>query len=168
MVYILPLYTTLLAISAVHLIQLSRVMKFVAVTILIVICAMQVGSDIRRIQDDSYHNVYLPVIEKIRELDNNFESDDDPKIIMGGSELAFELGFNSGTSDYILIEDPALGYFSGISPDMIVLEPHFRGWFALLEMEHPEAYEYTQELLETEFESVYENRKFEILVRKSM
>lgn len=177
MVYILPLYTALTAVSAVYMIQFSRVTKFVAVFILIIICAMQVGSDVRRIRDDSYHNVYLPVIEKIRELDNYFESDDDPQIIMGGSELAFELGFNtgtlelgpnSGTCGYILIEDPALGYFSGKSPDMIVLEPHFRGWFALLEVEHPEAYEYTQELLETDFESVYENRKFEVLVRKDL
>lgn len=159
-IYILPIYASLTSIAGNYLINNVRNTKYIIYFVLIIICVMQLGTDIRRVQEDSYHNIYLPVIAKINEHPASRWFDHSQPFVFGGAELAFELGF-----DGQVIEDPMLGYYSGKVPDIIVLEPHYHGWFATLSEELPEVYEYTREVLSNEYTSVYQYYQFEIFMR---
>ncbi|MCX6646556.1 MAG: glycosyltransferase family 39 protein [bacterium] len=160
-IYILPLYVSLTAISGLYLFNLNKYNKYIIYTIMVIITLMQLGSDFRRVREDSYHNIYMPVIMEVNQQIESGRFEDTQPLVSAGAELGFGLGF-----DGQVIEDPMLGYYSGKLPDIIVLEPHYRGWFEHLETELPEVYEYTQELMANRFVSVYRNEKFEILVRK--
>jgi len=85
LIYILPFYTSLLSVLAVRWWQESRTPKYLIVSSLALIFALQIGINIRHILNDNYRTDYLPTIERLRGLD--YES----SIVMGSAELAFEL-----------------------------------------------------------------------------
>jgi 4-amino-4-deoxy-L-arabinose transferase-like glycosyltransferase len=160
-IYILPIYAMLTSISGLYLFNLNKYNKYIIYAILIIVTLMQLGSDIRRVREDTYNNIYMPVINKINLHPGAAWLDKSQPFVFGGGELGFGLGF-----DGQVIEDPMLGYYSGKIPDILVLDPHYRGWFEGLSTYLPEVYKYTQELIANRFESVYKNEKFEVLVRK--
>ena len=67
--------------------------------------------------------------------------------IVGGAELAFQLGF-----DAHLIDDPRLGYYSGKRPDFIVANSLYHGWFKRSQTRYPEIYNHIQRVLSTSYQ----------------
>jgi hypothetical protein len=77
--------------------------------------------------------------------------------IIGGGELAFDLGFDAN-----LIDDPRLGYYSGKRPDFIVANNVYRGWFKRSEVRYPEIHQHIEQLLETRYREVFHNSLYTI------
>src|SRR5439155_1113146 len=72
--------------------------------------------------------------------------------IVGGGELAFELGFDAN-----LIDDPRMGYYSGKRSDFIVANNIYRGWFNRSRTRYPEIHGHIQRLLTTSYREVFHN-----------
>jgi 4-amino-4-deoxy-L-arabinose transferase-like glycosyltransferase len=156
LVQILPLFISLAAIWFTWCWGKSTLLRAAAICILAIILVLQTGTDLHRIQADSYHRTYLPAIERLRELD------DDSRVIMGSAELAFALGFDSN-----LIDDPRLGYISGRSADALVIETRYDQRWERYAREEPETYRYITDLIDTEYQLVYRNEFYRIYVRKN-
>jgi hypothetical protein len=77
--------------------------------------------------------------------------------IIGGGELAFDLGFDAN-----LIDDPRLGYYSGKRPDFIVANNVYRGWFVRSHVRYPEIHQHIERLLETRYHEVFHNSLYTI------
>jgi hypothetical protein len=80
--------------------------------------------------------------------------------IVGGAELAFELGF-----DAHLVDDPRLGYYSGKQPDFIVANYIYRGWFNRSRTRYPKIHEHIKQLLSTRYREVFHNASYTIYQR---
>jgi hypothetical protein len=80
--------------------------------------------------------------------------------IVGGAELAFELGF-----DARLIDDPRLGYYSGMRPDFIVANSLYRGWFQRSKTRYPEIYDHIQGVLGSNYQEVFHNPTYTVYQR---
>jgi len=80
--------------------------------------------------------------------------------IVGGAELAFDLGFDSN-----LIDDPRLGYYSGKRADYIVANTVYRGWFQRSKTRYPKIYEHIQGDLRTAYREVFHNTSYTVYQR---
>ena len=80
--------------------------------------------------------------------------------IVGGAELAFQLGF-----DAHFIDDPRLGYYSGKRPDFIVANSLYDGWFTRSQARYPEIYKHIQRVLSTSYRGVFHNSSYTVYQR---
>ncbi len=80
--------------------------------------------------------------------------------ILGGAEMAFDLGFDAN-----LIDDPRLGFYSGKRGDWIVANPIYRGWFARSQVRYPEIHQHLQQLLRSSYREVFHNALYTIYQR---
>ena len=84
-------------------------------------------------------------------------------LIMGSSELGWELGFWGNN----VVDDFRLGYLTGKHPDIIVLDKNrYQEWIPNLKVFNPKAYEFTTGLLAREFEPVHRNESYIVYLRK--
>ncbi len=101
-----------------------------------------------KISHNEYANIYEKAIAVIRsELPQN-------GIVMGGSELAFALGF-----DDHLIDDRYLGVTSGITPDLYVVNPYYGS--------SGESWEHAQKKLRQCYHLTYVNEYYRVYARNS-
>lgn len=144
LVFILPLYSALGAVSLAWFWKHSRAGGALAVIVVCLVTALHAGVIGAKIARNDYRNQFLRVTEYLKR--------DAPAnaVIMGSGELAFELGFDAG-----VIDDARLGYGSGKRADYIVIDPmygvHWFGWLARYE---PDTFAYMQKLLESDYELV--------------
>ena len=154
LVHALPFYAMILATTASQFLGGSRITKTVTATALVIFVLLQLGISARSVLRDDYRSVYLPIIKEIGKLDTGTNT------IMGSGELAFRLGFRPE-----FVDDPALGYFSGREPDVIVVTPIYEDWFEVFERQRPDLYEYIRYITEEECEVVCEGSDFKIYRR---
>jgi hypothetical protein len=98
---------------------------------------------------------YQPVVQYLKEHTGKSSP------IMGSAELVFGLGFDQAFTD-----DFRLGARSGKRPDFIVVDHRYSLWIPRLELKEPDAYRYTQRVLEEYFQLVYQNPYYEIYRRR--
>jgi hypothetical protein len=121
--------------------------------VLVPVQLMTTGS---RIRQDAYHRRYLDTTEFLKQ--NRRPGD----LIMGSSELGFELGWKSD-----LVDDFRLGYLTGKKPDIVVLDKNrYQEWIPNLKVFNPKAYEFTTSLLAKEFRPVRRNESYIVYFRK--
>ncbi|MCU1235562.1 MAG: hypothetical protein JWP63_3529 [Candidatus Solibacter sp.] len=117
---------------------------------------VQLSVAVSRLKADAYHRQYLDETTYLK------ENTAPGQLIMGSSELGFELGF-----DGRLVDDFRLGYLSGKRPDVIVLDKNrYQEWIPLLKPVQPDAYRYETELLGREFREVHRNDAYITYSRK--
>jgi hypothetical protein len=144
LVFILPLYAALGAVSLTWLWKHSRAAGAFAVIVVCVVTAVHMGVIGAKVARNDYRNQFLRVTEYLRR--------DAPAnaVIMGSGELAFELGFDAG-----VVDDARLGYGSGRRADYIVIDPMYGVyWFRWLATHEPDAFAYMQKLLESDYQLV--------------
>ena len=130
-----------------------RAMASVGAAILLV----QISVTATRIRADGYHALYLDTTNYLKQ--HSSPSD----LIMGSSELAFRLGFDSN-----LVDDFRLGYASGKRPDIIVLDKNrYQEWIPNLKIFQPDAWRFTTELLARDFKEVHRNGAYITYARVS-
>ena len=144
LVYILPLYTSLLAIWIASIWHRSEKMKIGIVAALAILFVLQTGVNVRRILTDDFHREYMPVIEVLR------ENIDDSTLVMGMPEIAFEFGFTLN-----ILDDYTYGYFSGKQADIIILDDEYRLLHSIIEEHEPEIYQDIQRRIQHDFVEIY-------------
>ncbi|MCX6645676.1 MAG: glycosyltransferase family 39 protein [bacterium] len=154
LVYILPLYASILAAWIISIWGNAGKMKVGIVAMLVILIALQLGVNLRRIQVDDFHRIYMPVIDVLR------ENIDDSTLVMGMPEIAFEFGFTPN-----IIDDYTYGYFSGKVPDIIILDDQYRLLHSIIKEHEPEIYDDIQRRINDDFVEIYSNEQVSVYRR---
>ena len=119
------------------------------------ILLVQISVTASRMRADAYHREYLDTANYLK------EHTPPGGLIVGSSELGFELGFDGN-----LVDDFRLGYASGKRPDVIVLDKNrYQEWIPLLKPCPGGCVRYATELVAREFHEVHRNDGYVIYAR---
>lgn len=155
LVYIIPIYTAILAVWINWCWTKRLVPTHVMVLGICGLIALQVGGLVYRMKLDVHRTSYMPAVNFLK---NN---SDETTLIMGSAELGFELGFDGN-----LVDDTRLGYDSGKRPDLIVVDEVYKDAFRGKQLHNPEIYEHITRRLTEEYERVYNHANYEVYARK--
>ena len=156
-VHIIPLYATLLAASLVWLWRKGQIYRLAAGAVALVLCSIHLGGVFYQAHADTYHRSYLPAIHF---LQANTSAD---QAIIGPGTLGFGLRYPPNLTD-----DFRLGFLSGEKPDWIVVNDWYQGWFHSMKVVEPDAYQFVEKRLETEYLPVYDKAGFVIYRKRTM
>jgi len=152
LVYVMPAYTALAAVVAVwawdHVTHARRLIAAVLTALL----ATNVALDLRQMGSTPQWTGYEDVVRYIRA-----HSPGTLRVI-GGAELAFELGFGHG-----LVDDNTLGYWSRSRPDWIVIGLRYKGH--MLDPAEPAAIRKYREHRLSEYRPVLDTRFYRLYAR---
>ncbi|MGI8669914.1 MAG: hypothetical protein ACR2J3_08750 [Aridibacter sp.] len=115
---------------------------------------LQIGGIGLRIKQNTYGRLYKPTIAYLKE--NSTEKD----LIMGKSDLGFELGFPKN-----FIDDGEFAYSSGKRPKFIIYDSQVESSWQDSKVSFPEFYVYFPKLLKEEYKVAYENEGYKVYVR---
>jgi len=144
LLYIVPMFSALLAVAAVNCWREKLLPRKFLAAAGILFLAVQFATTWSRISHDDYGRKFLPVTRFLARAA-------DAKLVMGPSELGFQLGFHSG-----LVDDTRLGCRSGKQADYIVIDDlGYAPAIAYLGRADPECYRYIQDELGHRYNTVY-------------
>jgi hypothetical protein len=144
-----------LALAADWMLRTRRVPVWAVAGVFAVLAAVQLMTSGSRIRQDAYHTRYLDTTAFLKSNARPGE------LIMGSSELGWELGWRSN-----LIDDFRLGYLTGKRPDIVVLDKNrYQEWIPNLKVFDPKAYSFTTGLLASEFRLVHRNEAYIVYFR---
>jgi hypothetical protein len=153
LIYVLPIYNGILAAWLLNLWERSVEGKCVAAAVAVLFCTLQISSSILHIQADEYHRDYEPAVRDMARYRAEGKS------IVGSAALGFDLGY-SGFKD-----DVRLGMYSGLSPDVLVIDRayrHFAGFFA---QDEPPVFQHIVTMLSTNYRLTAQHGSFWIFER---
>jgi hypothetical protein len=119
------------------------------------LAALGVAASIDRIELDTYQNSYAPVVSLIK--GHAFSAG----TVIGGGELGFQLGFDGQVMD-----DDTLGYYSGVAPSLIVVNPRYDFQFQQYQSKNSVIYQYLNGRLNGEFQKVYDSGTYQVYLRR--
>lgn len=155
LVHIIPIYLALLAVW-VHWCWTTRLLPAPLIAFgLIGLISLQVGGATLRIKQDTYHRLYVPAIDFLKQNTNGQTT------IMGSSALGFGLGFPDN-----LVDDGRFGYMSGKRPDIIVYAEESEQSMREAKAFYPKLPVYMNKLLSEEYGLIFENPSFKIYRRR--
>jgi hypothetical protein len=126
--------------------------RWLLVAGLVVVVMVQVSTTGRRISQRAYSAIYLPTTDYLRAHAQG------KGVVMGSSELAFELGYGDN-----LVDDQRLGFRSGKRPNFIVIDKNrYAEWIPQYEQREPETYRYIRGMMDGEFHQVLENGAYQV------
>jgi hypothetical protein len=146
------------AISIVWCWDRRSVPRWALVAVVALVVLVQLATIGRRVTQRAYSRIYLATTGYLKEHAQGKD------IIMGSSELAFELGYVDN-----LVDDPRLGFRSGKRPNFIVIDKNrYAEWIPQYEQREPETYRYIRGMMEREFHQVLENGAYRVYVRNGL
>ncbi len=151
---IVPLYTMILSLACDHVLRNCRSLRAVVVIGLAGIFTLQSLGLAYRMSLNHYSIQYLQAARFLKE--QRQPSD----IVMGSSELAFELGFEGEVRD-----DHWLAYGNRDLPAFFVIEEVYEGALEGKKQQMPGVYAYIQVTLEEEYRLVYNQSHYKIYKR---
>jgi hypothetical protein len=122
LVFLLPLYWALAAVFAVALGRAVPRAGWAVAAALGGASLIQVGGITAKIRIDDYARSYLPAVEFVRQHAAPQDQ------VNASCSFGFAYGFERN-----LMDDPALGYYSGRKPKYIVAEEIYDGWWDTVE-----------------------------------
>ena len=146
MVFIIPYFSTILAIVSAWAWRQYLNSRVVVVLLLGVFTAVQLAPLGFKIVHDDYRRHFL---EATKFLKLHAKPGD---LIIGSGELAFSLGFEGQ-----VLDDCRMGFLSGKRPDYIVMDSHYRDfWLPMLLEPEPAAVNYMLDLMHNQYDVVYD------------
>jgi hypothetical protein len=128
------------------------------VTVLLLVCLVQVATIGRRVSQRAYSTLYLATTGYLKAHAQGKD------VIMGSAELAFQLGYADN-----LVDDPRLGFRSGKRPNFIVIDKNrYAEWIPQYEQREPETYRYVHGMMDREFHQVLENDAYRVYARNGL
>jgi hypothetical protein len=153
LIYLVPLYSTALAAWLLSLWKRGFDARCVAVAIGVVFAALELSTSIVHIRADEYHRDYEPAV---RELAEDRAAG---KSILANAALGFGLGFH-GFKD-----DARLGMYSGLSPDVIVVDRSYRDFSGFYQDDEPVVFDHIVKTLSTKYRLRAQHGSFWIFER---
>ena len=149
LVHIIPLFSALLAVWVFYCLK-HRVLPVSIVGLgLAGFVAVNVGVVGWLLHRADYQSKYLPVVHFLRSAPNEHAR------IFGSAELGFQVGFDR------VSDDTRLGYYSRKTPDLIVVEPIYAGWFRKHEIREPDVYRHVRTTLAAA-RKVFDNGEYQV------
>ena len=157
LIYIVPMFATLLAIFAVNCWRERLLPRGLLAAACLLFFTVQFATTWTRVSHNDYDRRFLPVT---RFLESHAGK---TKLIMGPSELGFQLGF--GTN---LLDDTRLGCVSGKHADYVVIDKlGYAAAISYLEGDDPKCYMYVRTELAEHYRAVYDSGGYTIYARQS-
>lgn len=153
LIYIVPIYDAILAAWLLSLWERGRIAKSVAVTVALAFVGVQLSISILHIQADEYHRDYEPAIRDLAQYRA------DGKSIVGTAALGFGMEFN-GFKD-----DVRLGMYSGLDPDVLVMDRSYRHFADFFATDEPPVFEHIVQTLSTRYQLAAQHGSFWIFER---
>jgi hypothetical protein len=150
LVHIIPMFAAILAVWVYWCWQERRVAHHIIAAAVCAFLFIQISGVIYRVNQNSYQEDYLPAVAFLKHRSS------DKTLVMGSAEMAFGMGFER------VIDDIRLGYYSGKTPDFIVMGYHYDGLMKLLEEKEPAVYETATEQLSRSYKRVYNHGSYQI------
>ena len=160
-VYVFPPLAALTAVCFRWFWTATRVPRSLLVATAAGLMAIQLGGTAARIVADSYSNIYVPVIDFVKERATS------GSLVMGPAELAFAL-----PPEIRLIDDVALGFYSGKQADLIVCDEFYpkvnppRPAAVIADPDRAASRQYTQALLTEKYRLALVKGRFRVYVRR--
>ena len=149
---------SLTAVAGVWWWDRRSVPRWALVAGLVVVVMVQAATTGRRVMQRAYSTVYLATTDYLKEHAQG------KGLVMGSSELAFELGFVDS-----LVDDQRLGFRSGKRPNFIVIDKNrYAEWIPQYEQREPETYRYIRGMMDGEFHQVLENGAYRVYARNGL
>jgi len=143
------------AISGVWYWDRRSVPRWALAAVLALVVLVQFATIGRRVSQRAYSTIYLKTTDYLKQHATS------QNIIMGSSELAFELGYVDN-----LVDDHRLGFRSGKRPDFIVIDNnHYAEYIAQYEQREPDTYRYIHDMMAREFHQVLDNTGYKVYAR---
>lgn len=153
LIYVLPLYNAVLAAWLLRLWRLGPSLRLLAVSLTATFVALQLSVSVLHIRADEYHRDYLPAV---RELARDQAAG---KSIVGTAALGFGLDY-SGFKD-----DVRLGMYSGLNPDVIVMDRSYRLFASYFDGDEGQVFDRIVELLSSKYRVAAQYGSFWIFER---
>jgi len=152
MIHVFPLYGILLA-SLVWWLwnHIAPRLRFVVAAGLAGFILLQVSGSVYLIVKSPLRNQYLPVVEYVKQHTTRGQR------VVGSAELGFGLGFDN------VYDDEGLGYYVNLKPDMIVLAPRYREYYAMARTQKPQLYQFVMNRLDA-YQVVFRTDAYEVYV----
>ena len=155
LIHIVPFYLISLAIVLGWIWKRPRFPRLLIVGFACAVIALPLGGMALKIRQNTYSNFYMPLIGYLKE---NMRAGDH---VMGGSDLAFGLGFSANH-----IADGRFGFYTGKRPRFIIYDSAVENSWKDSKIYFPEFYEYFPKLLNDEYRVSYENSAYKVYERK--
>jgi len=155
LVHIIPIYLALLAVWLDWICTKNLVPIPLIAVGLFGLIALQVGGAVLRIKQDTYHRLYVPAIDFLKQNTNPQTT------VMGSSALGFGLGFPDN-----FVDDGRFGYMSGKRPEIIVYAEESEESAREAQAFYPKIPPYINKLLSEDYGLVYQNPSFKIYKRR--
>jgi 4-amino-4-deoxy-L-arabinose transferase-like glycosyltransferase len=157
LLYIVPMFATLLAVLVVNCWRERLLPRGLLAAVCLLFLTVQCATTWSRVSHDDYDRRFLPVTGFLASHAGK------TKLIMGPSELAFQLGFGNN-----LLDDTRLGCLSGKQADYIVIDKlGYAAAIAYLEGDDPKCYLYIRKELAERYRAVYDAGGYTIYARRS-
>jgi 4-amino-4-deoxy-L-arabinose transferase-like glycosyltransferase len=153
LIYVVPLYNTVFTLWLLRLWGRGAVVKCIAATVGLAFVGLQLAASVVHIRADEYHRDYEPAIRELAQ--DRIEG----KSIVGTAALGFGLAF-SGFKD-----DVRLGMYSGLSPDVVVVDRAYRMYAGFYATEEPAVFEHIEALLSKQYRLAAQHGSFWIFER---
>lgn len=151
-IYCMPVFAACGAVWVYELWVKRGRARWLACPLLALSIAASTGGFGYKIYKDDYRTQYLPAVAEIK-------SDLHPgDIVMAGSELGFALGFGPP-----LVDDRYLGYFSGIRPQVYVMNEYY---LPMLTPNLERAWAWSRQILQKDYRLAYQNALYKVYVQK--
>jgi 4-amino-4-deoxy-L-arabinose transferase-like glycosyltransferase len=157
LIYVVPMFATLLAVFVVNCWRERLLPRGLLAAACLVFLIIQCATTWSRVLHDDYDRRFLPVTQFLASHAGK------TKLIMGPSELAFQLGFGNN-----LLDDTRLGCRSGKQADYIVIDKlGYAAAIAYLQGDDPKCYSYIRKELAERYRTVYDAGGYTIYARQT-
>ena len=153
LIYIVPIYDAILAAWLLSMWGRTKMAKFVAVAVPLVFVGLQLAISIVHIRADEYHRDYAPTIRDMVRYRAMGKS------ILGTAALGFGMGFG-GFKD-----DVRLGMYSGLDPDVLIMDRSYRLFAGYFGADEPAALSHIVSTLSTRYRLAAQHGSFWIFER---
>jgi hypothetical protein len=113
-IHVVPYLVTLTACSLAYVFDARTSSRRASIAIAACVLVIQLAGTIYTVVRDSYDRDFLPAAREVVRYSNAGQR------IMAAGQFAFVTGFDQ------IVDDPTLGYRSGLDPDVVVLHPRYR------------------------------------------
>lgn len=151
LVHVLPFYAALTAAWFHWLWRRRARLRPVVAGVVLVLLGIQLGGFVLRISEQTWRNSYAPVIAFLKQHTAS------GSVIIGSPALGFGLGFPPG-----LIDDARLGFYSGRTPDFIVVNREYADVFHNYSETRPDIYRFIVQRLSREYQPVYDGGGYRV------
>lgn len=153
LIYIVPIYNTMLAAWLLNLWDRTAGTRLAAAAVGLAFVTLQLSISILHIRSDEYHRDYEPTIQDL------VRDSAQGKTIVGTAALGFGMGF-SGFKD-----DLRLGMYSGLDPDVLVVDRSYRFFTKNLAEDEPKVFAHIVTMLSSRYRLAAQHGSFWIFER---